>query len=209
MYDATRHDAQQYAAAPREFAFSASSRRDWQKWQNAFYPRLRSLLGLDTMQRDLADHVPTSELRAEEDMGAYIRESRILWVEPTVPLPFWLLRSKDLSAPAPLVLTPHGHNAPELYVGIARNEAEKASIRDGERDIAVQAVKQGYIAIAPTTRGFGETRTKEDIEKGALHSCRTELLHGLLVGRTAIGKRVWDISRLIDWASQRADIDTS
>jgi cephalosporin-C deacetylase-like acetyl esterase len=71
----------------------------------------------------------------------------------------------------------------------------------------VQAVNEGYIVIAATTRGFGDTRTKFDAENNRVSSCRIELMHGLLVGRTAIGERVWDISRLIDWATSRDDVD--
>jgi hypothetical protein len=46
------------------------------------------------------------------------------------------------------------------------------------------------------------------LEKNNKHcSCRSELLRGLLVGRTPIGERVWDISRLIDWAIENLPID--
>jgi hypothetical protein len=92
-------------------------------------------------------------------------------------------------------------------VGIARDEQERASIAMGERDIAVQAVERGYLTIAPTTRAFGETRTREDKEQDNVNSCRTQLMHDLLVGRTPIGDRVWDISRLIDWALETQNVD--
>ena len=142
-------------------------------------------------------------------MGTYIREEWHLWVEPTVPLPFYFLYPKEqLNTPKPLVLTPHGHNHPYIYVGISQSEDERKSIEEGQRDIAVQAVNEGYMVIAATTRGFGETRTKSDAENNRVSSCRIELMHGLLVGRTPIGERVWDISRLIDWATSRNDVDT-
>ena len=32
-------------------------------------------------------------------------------------------------------------------------------------------------------------------------------MHALLTGRTAIGERVWDMSRLLDWALLRDDVD--
>jgi len=140
-------------------------------------------------------------------MGSYQREAWHLWVEPTVPLPYWLLRPKAQAGPLPLVLTPHGHNHPHIYVGIAYDERETESMQAGERDIAVQAVLEGYLVIAPTARAFGETRTSQDRESGAVHSCRTQLLHDLLVGRTPIGDRVWDISRLIDWALDTLNVD--
>ena len=208
MYDAVDHFDHLYDTTPREYGFTGTSRADWRTWSRAFRPRLQSALGLDNLAADLAEHTPCAEKLESYDAGDHVREAWRLWVEPTVPLPFYLLRPKGPSGPLPLVLTPHGHNHPHICVGIARDDAEARSIAEGERDIAVQAVREGYIAIAPTTRGFGETRTEEDGLLDAISSCRTQLLHGLLVGRTPIGERVWDISRLIDWATENLDIDT-
>jgi hypothetical protein len=207
VYDSKAHYQALYDTVPRRFAFTAKTRTEFAAWQKAFRRELRGALGLANMERDLRGYKPRAEKADETDMGDYVREKWYLWTEPDVPLPFWLLRPKGASGKLPLVLTPHGHNHPDLYVGIARDEAEQESIAAGQRDIAVQAVRQGYIAIAPTARGFGETRTNEDRKADKGTSCRTELLHGLLVGRTAIGERVWDISRLIDWALKRGDVD--
>lgn len=207
MYDANQHFTSLYRSTQAGFTFRAETREAWLAWREAFRPRLRAALGLDTMAADLADHQPHAEKQAAVDQGGYVRESWHLWVEPTVPLPFYLLRPKDVTGPLPLVLTPHGHNPPHVYVGIAETEHESESIRSGERDIAVQAVAEGYLAIAPTTRAFGETRTAQDIADDKVHSCRTQLMHDLLVGRTPIGDRVWDISRLIDWALETQDVD--
>ena len=57
---------------------------------------------------------------------------------------------------------------------------------EGECDVAVQAVEQGYLVIAPATRAFGETRSPADTDKNAVSSCRLQLMHDLL-GRTPIG----------------------
>ena len=155
------------------------------------------------MESDLADYVPRAEQLEVLDMDNHFRESWYLWVEPTVPLPFYLLRPKAIEGKLPLVLAPHGHNHPHLYAGIAESEAEEKHMLEGERDIARQAVvEEGYIAIAPTTRAFGETRTEADKHANNTHSCRHQLVHSILVGRTPIGERVWDMSRLIDWATE-------
>jgi dienelactone hydrolase len=207
MYDAMEHFQHLYESAPARHSFRGTSESDWMAWSSAFRPALRSALGLDVLEADLSDHRPRAERAESVDCGDYLREVWHLWVEPTVPLPFYVLRPKQVAESLPLVLTPHGHNHPHVYVGIAHDDAERASIAEGERDIAVQAVREGYIAIAPTTRGFGDTRTEEDKLLEAVSSCRTELLHGLLVGRTPIGERVWDISRLIDWAVESLPID--
>ena len=154
MYDSVQHFEQLYASVPREFAFRASSREEWLAWREAFLPRLCHALGLDKIELDLQGYQPSAEMSQSEDMGTHIREQWHLWVEPTVPLPFYLLRPKTQSGPLPLVLTPHGHNHPHIYVGIAHSEDEEKSMLEGERDIARQAVEEGYLAIAPNRPCF-------------------------------------------------------
>lgn len=218
-----------YENVSSTYAFRASDPESLSVWQAAFRPKLREALGLDNMASDLSGYVPKAERLETADLGSHVRERWYLWVEPTVPLPFYLLLPKDLrrvdaskegmdrdarpeemnrSGKLPLVLVPHGHNHPRIYVGLARDEAEEAHMMEGERDIARQAAaEEGYIVIAPTTRAFGETRTAKDIEADKVHSCRDQLVHDLLLGRTPIGERVWDTSRLIDWAVANLPID--
>jgi hypothetical protein len=159
------------------------------------------------MEHDLKKYKTRAYCVKIERIDKYIREKWYLESEPLMYLPFWLLRPVDKKKQYPLVLTPHGHNHPDIYAGIARNEQEKAGIIEGERDIGVQAVKEGYIAIAPTARAFGETLDPFEKDPGEFSSCRAELKHCLLTGRTVIGERVWDISRLIDWALKNLPVD--
>ncbi|HEY4153891.1 MAG TPA: prolyl oligopeptidase family serine peptidase, partial [Puia sp.] len=65
----------------------------------------------------------------------------------------------------------------------------------------------GYLAIAPTMRAFGDTRTEADKKEGNSFSCHTQLMHDLLLGRTVIGDRVWDMSRILDWALKTLPVD--
>jgi len=207
MFDYRRHLKELYRSMPREFRFKAESRKEFEEWQSSFRLRIREILGLTNMEHDLKDHAVRAERVSVVELEDYVREKWYIWVEPTVPLPFWILKPGKIFRPIPLVLTPHGHNNPDLYVGMAYNEHDEKAIVEGERDIAVQAVREGYMAIAPTARGFGETMDKTECEKDAVSSCRSQLKHCLLVGRTPIGERVWDISRLIDWALKHTDVD--
>ena len=229
-YDQEIHLNALYENVSGTYAFRATDPEGLSAWQAAFRPKLREALGLDNMASDLSGYVPKAERLESTDLGSHVRERWYLWVEPTVPLPFYLLLPKgvkrgdtgtdtgvatvagiggiDRDEALPLVLVPHGHNHPHIYVGIARDAAEEAHMMEGERDIARQAAaEEGYIVIAPTTRAFGETRTAKDIEADRVHSCRDQLVHDLLLGRTPIGERVWDTSRLIDWAVANLPID--
>jgi hypothetical protein len=213
MYDATKHYAERYAALLGLYSFRAETPEEVTGWQNEFRSRLEDVVGLNNMAHDLSGHRAYAIQVDSVQEDGYTRQRWHLWVEPTVPLPFYLLLpdvdEAQAGEPLPLVICPHGHNHPHIYVGLYGNEAERQSIIDGERDIAVQAVREGYVVIAPTARGFGETRTNEDIEANNLSSCRTQLMHGLLLGRTPIGERVWDVSRLLDWALENLDVDGS
>lgn len=195
-------------SADMKFAFKGKTHSDFQKWQKSFRPELKKVLGVTILEEQLAGFKPKAERLSSEDLGYATREKWRIWTEPTVPLPFVMLRPKGDGKLRGLVIAPHGHSKnTELYAGIYHTSEEREKGEVGERDVAVQAVKEGYIAIAPTTRGFGETRTQADLKIDADRSCRTLLLHNILVGRTAIGDRVWDVSKIIDWALENLPVD--
>ena len=183
----------------RRLAFQARTREELLAWQTALRGRLHELLGLTAMKTEVS-FAGRAEKVESLALDGYTREKWYLWTERDVPLPIWVLvPDKPAATPCPLVITPHGHNQPEIYAGIANDDKQRASIADGQRDITVQAVRQGYLAVLPTARGFGETIRPEDRKAGKVSSCRTGLMHGMLFGRTMIGYRVWDISRILDW----------
>lgn len=207
-YDESGHSSLLYQSAKMEYAFTGKDSKDFLKWQKAFRPKLIKTLGLELIEKQNPGFKPKAELLKSEDIGFAVREYWHIWTEPTVLIPFILLRPKSKNHKLGLVITPHGHGKnTELYAGIYHNEAERESGETGERNVAIQAVKEGYIAIAPTTRGFGDTRSTEDLKKDLAYSCRTLLMHDLLVGRTPIGDRVWDVSKIIDWALLNLPID--
>jgi len=196
-YDGPAHTLGLFDRTPREFAFNGST----------FRPRLRELLGVTFMEREIPFEGRAEKAETVRKEG-YTQEKWYLWTEPDVPLPLWvLIPDQPAARPYPLVLTPHGHNEPEIYIGVANDEAARKSIAEGQRDIAVQAVRQGYLAVLPTARGFGETKRSDDRHLKKIHSCRTELMHQMLFGRTPVGCRVWDISRILDWIGRRYEID--
>jgi len=197
QYFSINHFDTLYKHAKREFEFKGHSKRDFQLWHAAFLPRLKNALGLDKIELQFAGYVPRAEKKESNDLGYCIREHWIIWTEPTVPLPFVVLTPKNKKGKLPLIITTHGHGKnSEQYTGIYP-----------ANEIAVQAVNEGYIAIAPTIRAFGDTRTEYDKQNDISFSCHNQLMHDLLVGRTPIGDRVWDVSRLIDWAIKNLPVD--
>ncbi len=206
-WDAQTHTDALFRSIPRRSTCTARTPAELQSWQAAFRKTLRRLLGLENMDAEV--RFAGQARRAErEQLDGYVREKWYLWTEPDVPLPVWvLIPDRPVARPFPLVLTPHGHNEPERYLGVAPTEKERQTVRSLDRDITLQAVREGYLAILPTARGFGETRRLDDTKAGRVSSCRTGLMHAMLFGRTMIGNRVWDISRILDWAMQTWPVD--
>ena len=113
MYNAETHFKTLYDTVPRQYEFHETTREGLLTWQALFRPKLREILGLDNMESDLKGYVPKAEQLEVLDMDDHFRESWYLWVEPTVPLPFYLLRPKNIEGKVPLILAPHGHKHPK------------------------------------------------------------------------------------------------
>lgn len=160
------------------------------------------------MAASLREHEPAVQLGETEDLGTYTRQRGSLLTEPDVEVPFWLLKPKG-TARSPLAITPHGHEpgGADLYAGVVRSDQERRDKQLSDGDIARQAVERGFVAIAPTTRGFGSLTVHDITGLHGNQPCRSQLMHSLLVGRTAIAERVWDLERFIDWASRMPEID--
>ena len=74
-------------------------------------------------------------------------------------------------------------------------------MRAKDGDVGVQAVKRGFVTLVPATRGLAAAVSIPDVKgRHGKRPCRAQLMHCLLAGRTAVGERVWDTQRLLDWA---------
>jgi dienelactone hydrolase len=207
-YNSEQHFDSLYKYAKAEFQFCGSEQKDFEKWKEVFLPHLKKALGLDKLESQLVNYIPRTEKKASEDRDNFTLERWIIWTEPDIPLPVVVLIPKNKAGKLPLVITTHGHgkNA-DQYEGIYPRVVDKLSPEQTELSISVQAVNEGYIAIAPTMRAFGDTRTEYDKQNNNSFSCRDQLMHDLLVGRTPIGDRVWDMSKILDWAIENLPVD--
>lgn len=167
-------------------------------WRKEARPVLRRLLGLEQIQQDCQDWTPTLELGEEEDLGECTRAKGVMRTEPDVPVPFYLLRPKG-GGPYPLLVAPHGHGPHGSYANVYETERQRARIVREDRDVAVQAAKRGFVAIAPATRGLGCPGVPDINGRHGDRDCRSQMVHCLLAGRTPVGERVWDMTRFLDW----------
>lgn len=97
----------------------------------------------------------------------------------------------------PVVIGLQGHSTgAHVTLGIAKYPRDEKSIAGG-RNFAVWAVENGYCAVAIEQRYMGENGRDETDGKPACLRLNASM-GGFLLGRTAVGERVWDVHRLID-----------
>ncbi len=115
--------------------------------------------------------------------------------EPGFFVPAHMLLPKNYTGKIPVVICLQGHSTGmHISLGRVKYPRDENSIKGGDRDFALQAVARGYAAIAMEQRGFGELRPSIGHDEGCMHVA----LGAFELGRSLIGERISDISRLID-----------
>lgn len=204
----------------RKPLLSFNENNDYESWREKVKERLTDLLGMPEEKCD-----PRMQIEWEKDQGDFIEKRFIFYSEPQTKIPCHLWIPKKAKKPCPVVICLQGHST-GMHISMGRQIHEKDFKNpDGrfmDRDIAVQAIEQGYAALIMEQRGFGERIS----EKSAIFDkspefaqaikdfwySRTGCYHpsmvAILLGRTLIGERIWDISRAIDLLPNFHEIDT-
>jgi dienelactone hydrolase len=198
---AARYLKRLYDEKTQRFAFRDDYPGGFANWRNDARAELALRLGLERIAASAGSHRPVVELGEPIDMGDYTRQQATVETEPEVRMPFWLLKPKS-KGPWPIGVFPHGHSSTghDTTAGVFATEAQRTRALAEDRDVAVQAAKRGILAIAPTVRGLSGGIVPDLRGRHGKLDCRAQAIHSILAGRTAIGERVWDLSRILDWA---------
>lgn len=182
----------------------------FQHWQEDARSALRLKMGLDKIASSVGNHEPIVELGEPEGFDTYTRQRGVIETEPNVRIPFWLLKPK-IEGKRPLGVFPHGHDrrGPDTTAGVYVDEVHERKSLAEDRDVAVQAVKHGFVAIAPAVRGLATDGVPDLHGRHGKRDCRSHVMHCLLAGRTATGERVWDMQRILDWAFKLPEVDAT
>ncbi len=161
---------------------------DINSWKAEARKELAHLLGMDKFKNVPYDTV--IEYKKEEEDYSEIRFT--FQSEEGYRVPCHLLLPKGIKKPAVMICLQGHSKGMHISLGRPKYEGDENSIK-GDRDFVIQAVREGYAAIAMEQRNFGECGgTSEGPD------CYKESMNNIMLGKTTIGGRVWDVSRLID-----------
>ncbi len=160
-------------------------------WQKRAREKLIELLGLPTTKCD-----DMFEIIETKKKDGYTQINFEFQSEEGYFVPCGLLVPDGITKPLPVVICLQGHSTGmQISLGECKFEND-ARIIAGGRDFAVRAVKEGCCAIALDQRYMGAAGQTETGSPSCLKD--NTAMATLLLGRTAIGERAWDVCRLID-----------
>lgn len=183
---------------------SLSRRKDgasYNEWKEEIRAKFVQLTGLDKIAEN---GCPLNfQIESEENKDGYKRIRFTFDSEVGERVPCYLLIPDTGKERYPVAITMQGHST-----GFHNSIGEPKLERDteyalGRGAFALQAVKNGYIALAIEQKGMGERRSRYSYGENnefysRPHMCAVASLNAIALGRTLIGERVWDIHKAID-----------
>jgi dienelactone hydrolase len=195
---------EQYRKLKRVYEFRARTLPQARAWQKTLRAQLVKLLGGFPTKRCALN--PREVERRE--FPEVIRKRVVITTEPGVDVPIYVLIPKRAKPPYRVVLANHGHEPLGSKSGAAVG-ADGVSLAPDQYSNGWHYALRGYLALCIEHRAFAERMDEADRKQGLTTSCRQVSFKAMMMGRTAIGMRVWDVMRTIDYIESLKDADAS
>lgn len=180
---------------------------DVRRWQERLRKKLIDLAGYDRM--------PTARQRVPLRVRSLWKRSTALGTieklaftsEPGSDILAYLCLPKNAKPPYTTFICLQGHSTgAHNSIAVARENNRKPIEVAGDRDFGIGCLKRGLAALCIEQRSFGERREQTQGQI-APNGCQDATMHALLMGRTLVAERVFDVDRGIDYLYTRNDID--
>ena len=201
-----------YKPEKAPYHFHARNIIEASHWQQKTRQSLRETIGFQDMP--IVDFNP--QIIEEVDRGDFIREKILLQVSEFAVMPVYLLKPKTKQAIYPVVLAfaGHGYGVKDI-VGLWEDGSERENPDGIYKDFGVALCRKGFLVAAPEISCFGERQTDFSYldpflgQPVPISTCAHTAMLSLHLGGSAIGLRVQEGIRLVDYLSTRKDADIS
>lgn len=192
------------AATRQEFAWRGGNLAGWQRRLRS---KLAELSGYRLMGGRRVGLAVRSIWRKRHELGSI--EKIAFTAEPGSDVLAYVCLPKGARPPYTFFICVQGHstgmhNSIAMRIGDERRRIEV----EGDRDFALGCMRRGLAALCLEQRSFGE-RAEKLQKQAASDGCHDATMQALLLGRTLIAERVFDVDRGIDYLESRGDADLS
>ncbi len=175
---------------------------DFSVWQGRLRRKLSDLVGLLRGKR-----VPlnTRSLWVQHHKLGTI-EKIVFSSEPYSDVVAYVCLPKRADPPYPFVVCLQGHTSGAHNSIALHQDGDSSMIIEGDRDFGLGCMTRGLAALCIEQRCFGERceSLQQDVSQDRCHDAA---MHSLMLGRTLIGERVFDVDRGLDYLRTRKDVD--
>ncbi len=181
---------------------------DFATWQATLRSRLVELLGLDWQEGRRVPLAVRSLWRRDHQHGSI--EKLVFTSEAQVDVPAYLCLPKSATPPHTCFICLQGHSTGmHNSIAVDRHDERRPITVEGDRDFGLGCLRHGLAALCVEQRSFGERREaiQGNQSEPAKASCLDAAAQALMLGRTLLGERVFDVDRAIDYLAGREDID--
>jgi len=176
-------------------ALSYSDAVDYKAWKESLREKFKELSGLARMEQMPACD-PCTEIEYTKKMDGYVETRFTFQSEAGYRVPCYLLIPDTGKERYPVAITLQGHSTGfHNSVGYLKYTSDPSYHPRGQ--FGVQAVKRGFATLCIEQRGMGERRPRA-LEAACYRNCTYTAMQALLIGRTILAERVWDVHRAID-----------
>lgn len=174
---------------------------DVRKWQGRLRTKLRTLIG--NMPDSRCALKPKTLWKRPHPLGTI--EKIVFTSEPYADVVAYVCLPTDVKPPYPFVICLQGHSTGmHNSIAVQRENEDEPLVVAGDRDFGIDCMRRGIPALCLEQRSFGE-RGERVQKKISSHGCHDATMHALMLGRTMIGERVYDVDRAIDYLAARGD----
>jgi dienelactone hydrolase len=176
---------------------------DVQEWRGRLRTKLRQLVG--DMPGERCPLRPRQLWQRQHPLGTI--EKIAFTSEPYSDVVAYVCLPKDVEPPYTFMICVQGHSTGmHNSIAVQLEDETKPHKVEGDRDFGLGCMRRGIAALCIEQRSFGERREQKQ-ERVAIHGCHDATMHALMLGRTLIGERVYDVDRGIDYLASRGDVD--
>jgi len=178
-----------------KLSFSAYADGNFGEWKKQIKEKFLQLTGIFEIQKNAC---PLNvRVESEEQKEGYKQIRFVVESERGSEVPCYLLLPDTGKEKFPVAITLQGHSSGfHNSIGVVKYE-EDEGYASGRGKFAVQAVQRGFAAVAIEQRGMGERKPSRK-NRNMGNMCEFTAHRALLLGRTILGERIWDVSKVID-----------
>lgn len=186
---------------PPEWTFSEEE--DFPSWQEMVRDKVRELTALPENRHE---PLKVESLWRREFPEGTVEKIRFT-AEPHAEVPAFVCLPREGRPPYTWMICLQGHSTGmHNSLAVERDDNTKPLTVAGDRDFGLGCMRRGVAALCIEQRAFGERRELVQKQKGP-RTCHPASMQALMLGRTLLGERVFDVDRALDYLETRDDVN--